>query len=192
MKFFRQILILIFSLLIISCDTKFFIASNGENASFEFETTVSDKMVHFLSAFAGQDISDLSEIFNPQEIQQSLQEQGYSNASVKIENNSLLKIKFETEKKNLSIIRPDGTIAVNKENLSLIYENLPDQFQSYIDMLMIPSFTGEEISDEEYLDVIASVYGNEISDELKNATIRIQGKKIKLLELFNFSEELIF
>lgn len=62
-------------------------------------------------------------------------------------------------------------LEISSEKLLSLYEKLPFEIQSYLDMLMAPSFTGEKMSDEEYLDLLASVYGQSLADEIKNSKI---------------------
>lgn len=62
-------------------------------------------------------------------------------------------------------------LEISSEKLQSLYEKLPFEIQSYLDMLMAPSFTGEKMSDEEYLDLLASVYGQKLADEIKNSKI---------------------
>lgn len=62
-------------------------------------------------------------------------------------------------------------LEISSEKLQSLYEKLPFEIQSYLDMLMAPSFTGEKMSDEEYLDLLASVYGQSLADEIKNSKI---------------------
>lgn len=62
-------------------------------------------------------------------------------------------------------------LEISSEKLQSLYEKLPFEIQSYLDMLMAPSFTGEKMSDEEYLELLASVYGQSLADEIKNSKI---------------------
>ena len=39
-------------------------------------------------------------------------------------------------------------------------------------MLMSPTFTDDEMTDEEYLDLISSVYGQKLADEISSSTIK--------------------
>lgn len=62
-------------------------------------------------------------------------------------------------------------LEISSEKLQSLYEKLPSEIQSYLDMLIAPSFTGEKMPDEEYLDLLASVYGQSLADEIKNSKI---------------------
>ena len=61
---------------------------------------------------------------------------------------------------------------------------------------MAPSFTGEVMSDSEYLDLVAAVYGKPLAAELENAvlTVTLQNgaekrrQKIRLIQLLNMKE----
>jgi hypothetical protein len=64
-------------------------------------------------------------------------------------------------------------IAVSKETISEILAIMPDGISEYLDLLMAPLFTGENLTETEYLAVIASVYGQQTADMLKKSTLDI-------------------
>ena len=92
------------------------------------------------------------------------------------------------------------SIKVSKKNLLKFYDELPEELQAYLDMFMSPVFTGEEMTDAEYMELISEVYGQELADEFSDATIKIAvespaGNKkylIKLIDILNIKNELIF
>lgn len=60
---------------------------------------------------------------------------------------------------------------------------LPEDSQYMLDLFMAPVFTGEAMSADEYLMLLSSVYGKDIGDELKAASINFKmtcpaGKKL--------------
>ncbi|MBQ1949215.1 MAG: hypothetical protein II367_03540 [Treponema sp.] len=92
-------------------------------------------------------------------------------------------------------------LTFSEKNLSALYENMPQVMQSYIDMFMAPSFTGEKMTDEEYLELVSSVYGDVVSEEIKKSVVNftlvnVRGKSssysVRLLEIINLKKELVF
>lgn len=79
------------------------------------------------------------------------------------------------------------TLTLSPANLSTLYSSLPDTVQSYIDLFMAPVFTGESMTKSEYLDLVASVYGQDLADEIAESSVSIvlsapdvSGKKKKV------------
>ena len=60
----------------------------------------------------------------------------------------------------------------SSQNLQALYGLLPFELASYIDMLMAPAFTGEEMTDGEYIDLVATVYGKNVADELNDGEVK--------------------
>ncbi|MCQ2613774.1 MAG: hypothetical protein MJ183_09270 [Treponemataceae bacterium] len=98
-------------------------------------------------------------------------------------------IALETKKKNLrdnpellqkAVGLYTQTVRNSKENLcivtfspqffSSVFRMMNEETQGYIDLLMAPSFTGEEMTPEEYIDLLAVVYGNSLADAAEKST----------------------
>ena len=72
-------------------------------------------------------------------------------------------------------------------NLSALYASLPETVRSYIDLFMAPVFSVESMTKSEYLDLVASVYGQNLADEIAGSSVSIvlsapdaSGKKKKV------------
>lgn len=65
------------------------------------------------------------------------------------------------------------TLTLSPEKLSALYASLPETVQSYIDLFMAPVFGGEPMTAQDYVDLVASVYGKPLSDEIAAANVRI-------------------
>jgi len=63
-------------------------------------------------------------------------------------------------------------INVNRENGPVIIELLSSQIAGYLNALMAPIATGEEMSKPEYLELVAVFYNRAISDEIAASRIR--------------------
>lgn len=78
-------------------------------------------------------------------------------------------------------------LTLSPANLSALYASLPETVRSYIDLFMAPVFTGESMTKSEYLDLVASVYGQNLADEIAVSYVSIvlsapdtSGKKKKV------------
>jgi hypothetical protein len=75
-------------------------------------------------------------------------------------------------------------IELSTATLQTFYANADEQIISILDILISPAFYGEEISEEEYIETIASLYGNDVADEMNKSEIHItlknkSGKVVK-------------
>ena len=90
-------------------------------------------------------------------------------------------------------------IEFSRNNLLKMYDNMPSIMRSYIDLFMAPVFTEEEMSNEEYLELISSVYGQILADEIKTSTVDFivvlsDGKtkqfSLELIDLINIKTDI--
>ncbi len=65
------------------------------------------------------------------------------------------------------------TLTMGPEQLSSIYNQLTEETQSYFDMFMAPSLTGEKLNLAEYRALLSSVYGPKIAAEFCDGPIEI-------------------
>jgi len=63
-------------------------------------------------------------------------------------------------------------ININSANGNVILESLSPQIADYLNSLMAPIVTGEELSKDYYLDLITTFYNKAISDEIADSKIR--------------------
>ena len=75
-------------------------------------------------------------------------------------------------------------IELSPKTLQAFYANADEQIISILDILLSPAFYGEEISEPEYIETIAALYGNDVATEMDNSTIFItlknkNGKVVK-------------
>ena len=76
------------------------------------------------------------------------------------------------------------SINLSPATLQTFYANADEQIISILDILISPAFYGEEISEEEYIETIASLYGNDVAAEMNKSEIYItlknkSGKTLK-------------
>ena len=94
-------------------------------------------------------------------------------------------------------------LTLSPEILQELITNQNSIIQKYADLLMAPCFTNEILSKEEYKELVSSLYGSEIADELLSGEISISLKsnyskqktpsvKIPLIEILTLTGEKTF
>ena len=114
-----------------------------------------------------------------------------SPASVAVEGNGLGSLKIEFSKINLDegifLNLTDGntrafnldrraerfTITLTEETIAKTVAALPSELFEYADLLMAPVLTGEVMTEEEYLSLIAAAYGPQAATELKACSFEL-------------------
>jgi len=138
-----------------------------------------------IRTISGADSS--SPLFDAAEIKKGLSDAGFTETAVKLPSSSSLSL--QTYAKNLAegIHEVPGALAYSKaadgsqkltltlspQTLQTAASLLPEKEHSYIDLLMAPVFTGEAMTEQEYIETVSSVYGDQIADELKSSTLTI-------------------
>lgn len=90
------------------------------------------------------------------------------------------------------------SLTVGPDQFKSLYSLLDEEGQSYFDLLMIPCLIDDEMSCEEYTELVASMYGNSFATDLTEGKLSVtlyspdKTKKmpvqIKLGELFTMTE----
>ena len=143
-------------------------------------------MIRRLSAAGGQD-TDNTPVLNGSAIAQSMSESGIVSASFR--NTSPAAIEGTIQISDVSRFltlgdrggfidfeqgRSGGSFAVtiNRDNGPIILEILSPEIAAYLNALMAPLATGEDLSKSEYLELVTSIYSKAISDEIAGSRIR--------------------
>lgn len=92
--------------------------------------------------------------------------------SVKSDNEILSKSKLITQEKN-SAGKNTMRITLSPESMKSMYASLPEATQMYIDLFMAPAFTGDTMTKNEYVELIALVYGEPLANEIKDANLTL-------------------
>ncbi len=91
------------------------------------------------------------------------------------------------------------TLSLGPEQIAAFYNSLPEDTRSYFDLLMIPCLNDEKMDIAEYTELLASVYGTTLAQEIVNGQIKIELKsgnpkksvkaQLTLGELFTQTEQ---
>ena len=126
----------------------------------------------------GEEIPEITatNLVTKRDIENTIGTQGAKNISVANPSKEMLDIKFSLDKnsklKNF-IEQTENSLSLNLSGSSLqeIYFSFDEDDTMILDLLMAPCFTGEEISAEDYADVIETLYGRELANDLRTAKI---------------------
>ena len=183
----RKIFCTLLSLVFISLQAVLFTAcpidinckiNNNETLSVSFSTQMGDELINFMKSFENADSTTTSgvNLFNPTEIKQSLIKSGLTDVDVTTPNEKSLKMSFTTKAK----IEGDE-ISITAKDLQDLYNSFDKKTKTYCDLLVAPSLINEPMSLEEYSEILASVYGQKLANEILtgdiNFSVERNGKK---------------
>lgn len=82
------------------------------------------------------------------------------------------------------------TLLISPQNVQEIVASLPEETKSYLDLLMAPILGSEEMSSQDYKDLLSLVYGEDLAKSLGDANVKVSlfapsGKTIKRAALSN-------
>lgn len=199
---------LVFAILIFaSCENELKICKNDSGINFNYKINSSEAFLNFFSALSNSD--EPNTIFDAEIISNLFTQANFENINAESDGKNLLvsgKLSQNAQDPfsksgMISLAQKKLSISLNKTNLLEFYNNLPEDLQTSLDLFMSPSFTGEEMTNEEYIELVSEVYGQELADELSAATLKItvesqSGTKknysVKLVDILNIKNELIF
>lgn len=161
------------------------------------------------SGMTGEEKTDASVIFDTKQIEYEMGSNGFSKVKVASKKGTDLAVTM-TDKNGKSALFTSGVVKVENGKLSAslspqtlvkFYKTADSQTVQFLDMLLAPIFNDEQMSEEEYLEVLASFYGEDIATEMKNSSFRITLKNpdgsqtvqnIKFVKLLTLSETIRF
>lgn len=176
MKSFLKIIILgIFAVFFISCDIKVDIKSTENGISVDFNSLAQKGFENLINSLGteNQNYIDTNEIIL------ALEDFGFKNVNANLKNNINLSILFDDDK-NASALISSGIFKMENgilvedfsaTSLKKFYESSSEEITQFLDLLLAPVFYDETMTKDEYLEIIASFYGNDVADELKESKI---------------------
>lgn len=208
---YKNLLVALFCSVILfltSCKSQIKITFSKNACTVKYSTKLGKALFDTFYAFAGETESE--RIFDTEQFKQIFSEGGLKNVSAESKVIDEISIQGDIDGNNgdfisgSSIIKSSNNgknveIEFSRNNLLKMYDNMPSIMRSYIDLFMAPVFTEEEMSNEEYLELISSVYGQILADEIKTSTIDFivvlsDGKtkqfSLELIDLINIKTDI--
>ncbi|MCQ2601730.1 MAG: hypothetical protein MJ184_10265 [Treponema sp.] len=196
-------------------------ALENNQLSYNFSTTAGKATNELISSFDNSNSSKNSNnvnstMFDTLEIERALFQMGFTGSKATTSKTNgkeeTLNINFQCSDKKFDFIKiirnKEGLatqmkISLSPEILQDLITNQNNVIQKYADLLMAPCFTGDTMSKEEYIELVASLYGNEIAEEITSGSIRILLKNsrtkkmpeafsIPLIDILTLTEEKTF
>ena len=208
---YKNLLVALFCSVILfltSCKSQIKITFSKNACTVKYSTKLGKALFDTFYAFAGETESE--RIFDTEQFKQIFSEGGLKNVSAESKVIDEISIQGIIDGNNgdfisgSSIIKSSNNgknveIEFSRNNLLKMYDNMPSIMRSYIDLFMAPVFTEEEVSNEEYLELISSVYGQILADEIKTSTVDFivvlsDGKtkqfSLELIDLINIKTDI--
>lgn len=196
MKFLFKILLFFSVFLFFSCSAEIvFEVKKDGNVKISYDGDLSGDFLQFLINQNGKNTElDLGNIENTEldveVLIESLKNSGFENVQIlsgKLKN-ILITMEDKSQKSVLFYSKllkmQNGSLSVDfsYENLRNFYENADEQLQSDLDLLLAPVFNDEKMTETEYLETIATFYGEKMASELAESfisliVINIDGKQ---------------
>ena len=208
---YKNLLVALFCSVILfltSCKSQIKITFSKNACTVKYSTKLGKALFDTFYAFAGETESE--RIFDTEQFKQIFSEGGLKNVSAESKVIDEISIQGDIDGNNADFISGSSIIKFSnngknveiefsRNNLLKMYDNMPSIMRSYIDLFMAPVFTEEEMSNEEYLELISSVYGQILADEIKTSTVDFivvlsDGKtkqfSLELIDLINIKTDI--
>lgn len=124
--------------------------------------------------------NDNEVLFDAMGIKQSFTSDGFKNVNVRIPSSTGIDVEMnspcETYLYTSGLISNDNkeiSVTVTPEILSKFYKSADEEIVNILDLLLAPVFNDEEMTEEEYLETLASFYGSDASDEIGPCNIKL-------------------
>ncbi len=199
-----MMLVLLCTIATISCTPKaeVFVQSSGnvvvtiDIASSE----VLDSIAASFTNFSEEEKKENASIFETEQIKKELEKQGLKVLYVKSNSLAGIQAKFKVFKKHMqgenSFVKTDMkkgllSLSIGPKNIQEFVNMLSEEDREMLDMLMAPVFTGQDLSEAEYIDVIKGSFGPTLTNELRRSKMKISvkcPKKVRSIEIKPFGK----
>ncbi|MCR5062110.1 MAG: hypothetical protein K6A89_02390 [Treponema sp.] len=191
-----------FAAFLISCDSDISVIKNSdESLSVEFYGSTGKAL---LSVFNIDEAESGETLFDVQEMKNELEKSGFTDVQVDVKPFAFcidsVQIKISMKDKNhksvlfTSGVLSEENLAEKKElkvhlsplALKKFYDNSDESISGLLDLFLAPVFNDEEMSSEEYEELMGTVYGAEVGKEIEKSYVNLRGlenRKIKLSDL---------
>lgn len=178
--YFSLIFILIFTAF--SCSPSLAVSLKNDDSA-DIQIVISNTESFFSNFSAFMDFSE-DNFYDKKILSSNLQSLGFSNINLETGKNADLKLFAQL--KNISNLEEENPLSsafvktensfelqINPEKMLSVLEAIPEM-TDYLDLLMAPVYTGEELSESEYLELFASVYGESFEKDFENTNLLLQ------------------
>lgn len=97
---------------------------------------------------------------------------GKMGLSIKLKTKDLLQ-NFSEVSEAVKFDKNGAEILLNDKIINKFISILPQEASEYLDLLMAPIFVGESMTPEEYIELLSTVYGPTLSDEISKSQVQL-------------------
>ena len=175
-----SVIILLCGVLFLGCTSEIGISLNKDGSvSVSFDGNSGIAFATLIRSAAG--VSEGDVVFDTREITAELSGNYFSEVRAVSKTGTDLSVRMKDVQKKSPLFTSkvvavkDGRIGatLSADRLLDFYKASDEEIVSFLDMLLAPVFNDEVLTEEEYLDTVASFYGKQASDEIKESSFKI-------------------
>ncbi len=193
MKIRKAAILILFSLCFISCTTEITLAVQPDNSvTIKFDGGAGEAFTKMISSAAGMG-SETETLIDTEAVSYELAKAGFSDVKINQGKSGSVSITM-CDKKQSSYIFTSGiakcekgklSAVITRKNLEDFYNSADEQTRMILDLFLAPVFNDEEMTEEEYIEMVASFYGAGAAKEVGSSLVKINliskdGKKESL------------
>ncbi len=187
------VIFILFSLCFISCTTEVTLAVQPDNSvTIKFDGGAGEAFTKMISSAAGMG-SESENLIDTDVVSYELAKAGFSDVKINQKKGGAVSITM-SDKKQTSYIFTSGIAKCEKGRLSAVitrksledfYDSADEQTRMILDLFLAPVFNDEEMTEEEYFEMVSSFYGAGAAKEVGSSFVKINliskdGKKESL------------
>ena len=177
-------LILFFSFFMISCTTEVTLTvQKDDSVLVDFSAGAGEAFTKMIGSAAGLGNAGQADasVIDADAVSYELARAGFDNVKIQQKKGGAVQISM-SDKKQTSYIFSSGIIKNNKGKLSAmvsrksledLYVSADEQTRMILDLFLAPVFNDEEMSESEYLEMVASFYGKNAAREIEESIVKI-------------------
>ena len=186
-KAIRSFFILIFAALFMSCQTEITLTlRQDDSVDIRFEGESGETFTKLINSAAGLGAEDSSVstsdlLIDPQSVSYELAKAGFSDIVINQKKGGAVSISM-CDKKQTSYIFSSKIIkaekgklitAITRKSLEDFYKASDEQTRMILDLFLAPVFNDEEMSEDEYLEMVGAFYGEGTATEVSQSFVKI-------------------
>lgn len=175
----KALFILLILTLFVSCTTEVTLTVKADDSvDIQFDGSAGEAFIKMMNSAAGTEGSFL---IDEDSVSYELAKAGFSAVKVKQNNGGAVQIAM-SDKKQSSYIFTSGIVitekgklkaAITRKSLEDFYNSADEQTRMTLDLFLAPVFNNENMGEEEYLEMLASFYGDATAKEVSESVVKI-------------------
>ena len=171
---FGMTLLLIFFSLFISCTTEITLTlQKDDSVDIRFEGGAGEAFTKMTGSESG--------LIDAKAVSYELAKAGFENVKVSQSGGGVVLISM-SDRKQTSYVFTSGIAktekgrikaAITRKSLEDFYASADEQTRMILDLFLAPVFNGEEMSESEYVEMVASFYGEKAANEVNESIVKI-------------------